>query len=380
MTKIYLIRHAEAEGNLYRRGQGHFDGKITQQGKKQIDALAERFKDIELDALYSSDLSRTQTTAGAILKYHPELELKIEPRLREVCMGVWEDKAWGNLAYYEAEQLSYFSHDPEKWSVEGSESFSALKTRMLNIVQVLAEENDGKTIAAVSHGMAIRTLLAAILGIKSEEIHKIPHSDNTAVSLLSIENGGITVEFFNDNSHLPLEISTFAKQSWWKEKSGVDRKNLRFEPLDLETDGEDYAKSYAETWSIVHGSLSDFDRDYYLVSAAEHIKKHPEALMKVVSNDEFIGVIEVDTERAKEDNAGWISLLFLTADNRGEQLGVQLLGHAVSVFRKMGRSSIRLHVAETNKRAIRFYFHYGFKKIGEVIRDKGKLLLMELEI
>ena len=29
MTKIYLIRHAEAEGNLYRRIQGHWDGSIT---------------------------------------------------------------------------------------------------------------------------------------------------------------------------------------------------------------------------------------------------------------------------------------------------------------------------------------------------------------
>ena len=27
MTKIYLIRHAEAEGNLYRRIQGHWDGR-----------------------------------------------------------------------------------------------------------------------------------------------------------------------------------------------------------------------------------------------------------------------------------------------------------------------------------------------------------------
>ena len=32
MTKIYLIRHAEAEGNLYRRIQGHWDGSITPLG------------------------------------------------------------------------------------------------------------------------------------------------------------------------------------------------------------------------------------------------------------------------------------------------------------------------------------------------------------
>ena len=64
MTKLYLIRHAEAEGNLFRRAQGHWNGKITARGKKQIDALAERFKDVKIDAVYSSDLDRAVETAG----------------------------------------------------------------------------------------------------------------------------------------------------------------------------------------------------------------------------------------------------------------------------------------------------------------------------
>ncbi len=93
MTKIYLIRHAEAEGNLYRRIQGHFDGLVTERGKKQISVLAERFKDIDIDALYSSDLVRTKLTSEAITKYH-DIEPSYLKSLREICMGVWEDRAW----------------------------------------------------------------------------------------------------------------------------------------------------------------------------------------------------------------------------------------------------------------------------------------------
>ena len=52
MTKIYLIRHAEAEGNLYRRIQGHWDGSITPLGLQQIDALAQRFRREHIDALF----------------------------------------------------------------------------------------------------------------------------------------------------------------------------------------------------------------------------------------------------------------------------------------------------------------------------------------
>ena len=67
MTTVYLIRHAEAEGNLYRRFQGWHDGLITEKGTQQIEALAARFADIPIDAVYSSDLRRTMTTAGAII-------------------------------------------------------------------------------------------------------------------------------------------------------------------------------------------------------------------------------------------------------------------------------------------------------------------------
>lgn len=32
MTRIYLVRHAEAEGNLYRIAHGHYNGLITARG------------------------------------------------------------------------------------------------------------------------------------------------------------------------------------------------------------------------------------------------------------------------------------------------------------------------------------------------------------
>ena len=42
MTKIYLIRHAEAEGNIYRRMHGQYDSRITPNGMRQIAALEKR--------------------------------------------------------------------------------------------------------------------------------------------------------------------------------------------------------------------------------------------------------------------------------------------------------------------------------------------------
>ena len=93
MTTVYLIRHAEAEGNLYRRAQGHYNSTITDRGYRQIAALAKRFADIPIDAVYSSDLARTCTTALAVT-CPKKLPLHTSEQLREVGMGVWEDRTW----------------------------------------------------------------------------------------------------------------------------------------------------------------------------------------------------------------------------------------------------------------------------------------------
>ena len=81
MTEIYLIRHTQAEGNRYRIMQGHWDGGVTATGLKQIELLAERFRDLPVDAVYSSDLYRARLTATAITRWGGQ-SLRSWPRSR----------------------------------------------------------------------------------------------------------------------------------------------------------------------------------------------------------------------------------------------------------------------------------------------------------
>ena len=43
MTELFLIRHAEAEGNRYRMLQGRWDGDVTPLGYREIEALGACF-------------------------------------------------------------------------------------------------------------------------------------------------------------------------------------------------------------------------------------------------------------------------------------------------------------------------------------------------
>ena len=363
MTTIYLIRHAEAEGNLFRRAQGHWNGKITERGKKQIDALAERFKDVHIDAVYSSDLDRAKETAGALLRGR-DLELHTTRQLREIHMGVWEGDSWGNLSYKWPQQMYNFNNDPDNWSVPGCETFAQCRARMTAAITDIARANDGKTVGIVAHGMCIKIFLMGVMGIKTGDPEAMMHGDNTSVSLLHYDGGKFTVEYYNDNSHLGA-LSTFARQQWWRDTTKDDPTSLRFAPLNPRNkqDAEFYTNSYRDSWIAAHGTDAGFISSIYLSSARSHAAKDPESLLKVLSGDTPVGVLELDPKRGKEFGCGWISLLYLKPEYRGHNLGVQLIGMADSYFFQKKRSAVRLHVAVTNEHAIGFYHHYGFHDV-----------------
>jgi len=380
MTTVYLIRHAEAEGNYYRRIHGWFDSGVTARGLRQIDALAERFRDVRIDALYTSDLKRTVATAGAITKYH-DIPMHLEPRLREINLGAWEDLPWGNVAYDQPEQLLYFSKDPMKFDIPGRESFPDLQRRIYSAVTELADRHDGQTIALVSHGMAIRTFLCRVKGLPPDKVSQIPHGDNTCVALLKIEDGRVELEYFNDNSHLSEDISTFARQEWWKANNSADAANLRIVPMDIDADEKLYKDCYADAWQTAHGNLAGFNAEVYCRFAKRAASREPRALMKVyIEGDRFAGIVELDPDRGAEYGAGWISLCYLVPELRHRNYGQQLIGHAVSYFRSCGRKTIRLHVAVTNGDAVKFYEKNEFSIIARESGVGSDLYLMETVI
>ena len=371
MTRIYLIRHAEAEGNLYRRAQGHYNSNLTQLGRRQVAALAERFRDEPIDALWASDLIRTQSTASAILKYHPSLPLHIDPALREVDVGCWEDRPWGEI---DQEQYWLFTHEPERWHVPGSEDYGHLVRRITAALLGLAGAWPGKTLAVVSHAFAIRALSSSLMGVPFGDI---PYGDNTAVTTLEAENGALTLVSYADASHLGA-LSTFARQGLAADHLGK-KANGRFTPVRLPGEEDLYTRVYSETWMASHGSLKGFAPALYLRSAVQRAREDPQSLLKLYYGEDLAGLLELDPSRGADEGAGWISLLWVSEPMRGRRFGAQLIGQAVSCFRKKGRDRLRLHVSQTNP-AVGFYEAIGFRRAGTSEGVGGPLYLMEMDI
>ena len=366
MTEIYLIRHAQAEGNVYRMMQGHWDGDVTDMGMRQIDALAERFKDVAVDAIYASDLYRTRLTASAISRYH---DLPIIPRkdLREINVGPWETRFFGNVIHDEPETAYNFMYDQNKWYKEGAETYADVTNRVYPALVDIAQKHPGGKVVAVSHGVSIRCAVAKIAGLDLNDVEGLPICRNTSVTKLIWDKGKFTLAYMNDYSHLEALGS-----SPWNANS-----DLRDEPVDVSRCAQWYMDCYEDCWLAAHGSTGGFNGPAYLNSAIEHYKADPESILRIYDKDEPVGLIDMDTSRGAQEGYGWISLLYLKEEYRRKGYGIQLLARPMFKYTAMGRKALRLHAAVDNKAAIAFYEKYGFETIAV---ENGRLLLMEKKL
>ena len=377
MTTVYLVRHAEAEGNVYRRCQGWYNSLITGNGYQQIEALSKRFEGVQVDAVYSSDLFRTMTTAGAV--YKPRgLTLRTDPGLREVGVGVWEDHTWGWLRRFDGQKLEEFNVAHPEWKVERSDTFAGLQERVCATILKLAAAHDGQTIALFSHGTAIRTALAKFYGLPLDRITEIAHGDNTSVACLEVEGDRVKVLYYNDNSHLG-ELSTLARQSWWRENDQTDygMVNLWYRPMDLNTEAELYLNCWREAWQTIHGTLDRFEEERFLNDARAQSVDNPKNLFAVMQKDNVVGILQLDIKNGAEQGVGRIPFFYLNPNTRHQGLGIQLIGQAISVYRPLGRDKLRLRCAQDNEVAQRFYHRYGFRKVGEEPGAFGMLDILE---
>ena len=354
MTKLYLIRHAEAEGNLYRIAQGQYNSILTDRGCRQVEALERRFAEISVDAVYSSDLYRTCATASAI--YRPKgLHLNRRRDLREICVGKWEQRTWGDIAREDPEQMENFSHHLERWHVDGAETPEQVRDRVLSAVQEIAAENEGRTVAVFSHGCAIRILLATLQGLSIAQLGETAHGDNTAVSLLEVENGVLRVVFRDDNSHLRGPM--FAAGETVRKRANALEPGLYFQPLHLPEEELFLTDCGQAAWADAGES-----RTWAMETMLQDARSRP-GLVGILAG-EPVGLLQLHPEKEAAENCGWLSLAYIRRDCRCRGFGVQLLGQAVAYYRPLGRERLRLALADGNETARRFFTEYGFFSAG----------------
>ena len=205
-TQIYLVRHCESEGNACRRNHAQFDGIVTRKGLVQSEALAKRFENIPVTAIYSSDAYRARMTAEP-LAARKNLKVKLRRLLKEYTIGCWEGGSIGNTALKYPDLWKVWITTPYAHTIPGADNFVTVAERGEWIIKQMAEENPGGIVVAITHTCTLTCTLTKLFHQPISYYNEIKGGDNTAVTLVEVdEDKNIEVKYVNDISHLPPEL------------------------------------------------------------------------------------------------------------------------------------------------------------------------------
>lgn len=207
MVKIYLVRHCEAMGNLKKAFQGRTDSDISENGSLQLGYLKNRFRDIKIDKVFSSPLIRAFKTAVTATEEKNLAVIKDE-RFAEFDIGSLEGTPIDDLVTKHAWFIDAWDNHPETLDPPQGETMQNLYDRVWDGIRDIVSdpENEGKTVLVASHGCAIRNIVCRVMFNDIKKLAYTPWSVNTAVSLITFEDGKARLEFANDASHLPEEL------------------------------------------------------------------------------------------------------------------------------------------------------------------------------
>lgn len=201
MTTLYFVRHGETVWNQEKKYQGSTDISLSEVGKKQAKQLAQRFRQVHLDAVYASPLMRAWETAAEVAG--PK-ELSINPieQLKEICFGDWEGLTVEEIKRLYGPQYADFLKDPYQNPFPGEGTYRLVLQRAKIGLERLWKETEGKQALVVSHGGMIRLLLIELFQLPECMFQKL-WIDNTGVSIVEKnDDGSLLLRTVNDFSHL----------------------------------------------------------------------------------------------------------------------------------------------------------------------------------
>jgi probable phosphoglycerate mutase len=201
-TRVLLIRHgASAPGvagePLPRRGV-QADPPLSPIGEQEALRVAERLRGEDIAAIYHSPLQRTAQTAAPLAAALGMTPI-VDEDLREVFLGAVDGL---DLRPLVADGDDYVRRAlrEQRWEhIPGAEPHEEFAGRTRAVIQRLAEEHAGSSIAVFTHGGFIGQVLAEATG---STLHAFINADNASITQLAATRKRWTVRGFNDVGHL----------------------------------------------------------------------------------------------------------------------------------------------------------------------------------
>lgn len=206
MTKFLLVRHGVTDWIEKELLHGISDVSLSEYGKKQAKLTAETFKEIKVDRLYSSPLSRAMQTAEEISKV---TSLEIEPvdGLREMDFG-WMEGKRDYWPVVKEKKILIFIYTISRM-ISGflsGDRYGKFRGRVVNAWEKIVAENPNGTIAVVAHSFVLRNILTHEFGGNPVFTPKFVLTTCSVSEIERDKDGKMRLIEVSRDSHLPKEI------------------------------------------------------------------------------------------------------------------------------------------------------------------------------
>jgi probable phosphoglycerate mutase len=199
---ILLIRHGQSAGarpgESFPMKDGHGDPELHPNGHEQARAIARRFADAPIAAVYVTTLRRTHQTAAPLVD-KLRLTPTVEADLREVCLGDWDGGEYRIRAAHNDPIWQRAKARREWGELPGAETTAQLHERVRRGLLRIAANHPDQLVAAFVHGGVIGAAMALASASDPFAFHG---AANGSVSRLVIQGETMTIRGFNDCAHL----------------------------------------------------------------------------------------------------------------------------------------------------------------------------------
>ena len=176
MTTLILVRHGRTKANTEGVLAGWTPGVFLDDlGEQQAKAAGERLAALQLAAVISSPLDRTQQTADAICGLQPATTARhTDDRIGECRYGDWTGKKISELAKDPMWQVVQAHPSAAVFPGAAGESMASMQHRAVRAVRDWnLTLGDSAIYAVVSHGDVIKAIVADALGMHLDQFQRI---------------------------------------------------------------------------------------------------------------------------------------------------------------------------------------------------------------
>jgi 2,3-bisphosphoglycerate-dependent phosphoglycerate mutase len=202
-TEVVLIRHGSARHSTPDQPldliAGQSDPELTELGRDQALAVAERLSSAKVEAIFVTPLRRTLQTARPLAD-RLGIEPVVLPELREVYLGDWEGQL--NHRASSGDSLTHEVFTAERWDViPNAEPMEEFAARVHRGMELLVEgAGPDNTALAVVHGGVISEVCSQVTG--SSKFAFLYAENGSLTRLMCLPSGKWTLLAFNDTAHL----------------------------------------------------------------------------------------------------------------------------------------------------------------------------------